>query len=74
MIVQPKSNLGGHPLIVGRLWLATIDAFINYRSRNMIITNDVEINNISLYPPAKSIIELENVKWLNEIDTNDEII
>jgi hypothetical protein len=29
MILQPKSNLGGHPLILGRPWLATIDAYIS---------------------------------------------
>jgi hypothetical protein len=40
----------------------------------MTITNGVEIKHISLYPPAKSVNELEHVKWLNEIDTNDEII
>jgi len=31
-ILQSKSNLGGHPLILGRPSLATADAFIGYRS------------------------------------------
>jgi hypothetical protein len=31
IILQPKSNLGGHPLILGRPWLATTDAFIGCR-------------------------------------------
>ena len=26
LVLQPKSELGGHPLILGRTWLATIDA------------------------------------------------
>ena len=74
MILQPKSNLGGHPLILGRPGLAIADAFISCRLGNMTITNGAQIKHISLYPPAKSINELEHVKWLNEIDTNDEII
>ena len=28
LILQPKTNLGGYPLILGRPWLATTDAFI----------------------------------------------
>jgi hypothetical protein len=32
VVLQPKSNLGGHPLILGRPWLATIDALISCRS------------------------------------------
>lgn len=35
LILQPKTNLGGHPLILGRLWLATADAFIGCRSESM---------------------------------------
>ena len=30
-ILQPKTNLGGHPLILGRPWLATTDAYIGCR-------------------------------------------
>ena len=32
VVLQPKSNLGGHPLILGRPWLATADAFIGCRT------------------------------------------
>ena len=38
IILQPKSNLGGHPLILGRPWLETVDAFIGCRVRSMIIS------------------------------------
>jgi len=38
LVLQPKSNLGGHPIILGRPWLATVDAFIGCRSGNMIIS------------------------------------
>eukprot|EP00253_Pinus_taeda_P020736 PITA_20736 len=37
LVLQPKSNLGRHPIILGRPWLATADAFIGCRSGNMII-------------------------------------
>ena len=42
IILQPKSNLGGHPLILGRPWLATADAFIGCRARSMIISKENE--------------------------------
>ena len=38
LVLQPKSNLGGHPIILGRPWLATADAFIGCRLGNMIIS------------------------------------
>jgi len=31
LILQPKTNLGGHPLILGRPWLSNVDAFIGWR-------------------------------------------
>jgi len=30
MVLQPKSNLGGYPLILGRPWLATVDSYISW--------------------------------------------
>eukprot|EP00253_Pinus_taeda_P035643 PITA_35643 len=41
LVLQPKSNLGGHPIILGRPWLATADAFIGCRSGNMIISREL---------------------------------
>ena len=61
IIMQPKSNLGGHPLIIGRPWLATTDAFIGCRASSMIISKENESKQISLYPPAKSITKLEHM-------------
>ena len=31
MIINPKNRLDGHPLILGRPWLATVDAYIGYQ-------------------------------------------
>ena len=42
LVLQPKTNLGGHPLILGRPWLAKVDAFIGCRTRNMIISHGVQ--------------------------------
>lgn len=51
-LLQHKTNLAGHPLILGRWWLGTTDAYIGYRLGNMTITHGDETNNINLYPPA----------------------
>ena len=37
IILNPKSNMGGDPLILGRPWLATVDAFIDCRSGNLTV-------------------------------------
>ena len=38
-VLQPKTNLGGNPLILGRPLLSTVDAYIVCRSGNMTITH-----------------------------------
>jgi hypothetical protein len=53
LVLQPKSNLGGHPLILGRPWLATTNAFIGCRTGNMLISHGTERKQITLYPPAQ---------------------
>ena len=63
LILQPKKNLGGHPLILGRPWLAITDAFIGCRSGSMIIAHGDERKHVTLYPPAKSSSLLS---WLDE--------
>eukprot|EP00253_Pinus_taeda_P008478 PITA_08478 len=57
MILTPKSNLGGLPLILGRLWLATADAFISCRSGDMYISD------------AKAITEVGDNEWVDDEDT-----
>jgi len=39
MILTPKNNLRGHPLIIRRPWLATVDAFISCKSGDMYISD-----------------------------------
>ena len=66
IIPQPKSNLGGHPLILGRPRLAATNAFIGCKEGSMIISKENGSKQISLCPPAKSITELEHMSWLTE--------
>lgn len=53
LIINPKTRLDGHPLILGRLWLATADAYIGCWQGNMTITKGPDIKNLVLYPPAQ---------------------
>lgn len=41
MILTPKSNLGGHPLILGRPCLAIADALINFRYCDMFMSDGI---------------------------------
>lgn len=68
MILTPKNNLGGHPLILGRPWLATADAFICCRSGDMYISNGNSIKKFTLYPPAKAITKIDNKEWIDDED------
>ena len=60
MILTPKSNLGGHPLILGRPWLATADIYIS---------DGNSTKKFNLYPPAKAIIEIGDNEWVDDKDT-----
>jgi len=53
LIINPKTRLDGHSLILGRPWLATADAYIGCRQGNMTITRGPDIKNLILYPPAQ---------------------
>jgi len=54
-----KSNLGAYPLILGRPWLATIDAYIDCQSGNMRISHGNVSKELRLYPLAKPTIQQE---------------
>lgn len=69
MILTPKSNLGGHPLILGRPWLAIADGFISCRSRDMYIYDGSSKNKFNFYPPAKEITEVGDDEWVDDVDT-----
>ena len=69
MILTPKNNLGGHPLILGRPWLATEDDFISCRSGDMYISDGNSTKKFTLYPPARTITEIDDKEWID--DEND---
>jgi len=69
MILTPKSNLGGHPIILGRPWLATADAFISCRSGDMYISNGNSTKKFNLYPPARAITEIGDNEWVDDENT-----
>jgi len=52
LIINPKNRLDGHPLILGRTWLPTADAYIGCRKRNMTITRGSNIKNLAVYSLA----------------------
>ena len=53
LFINPKNRMDGHPLILGRPWLATTDAYIGCRAGRMTITRGDSIKNIIIYLPAK---------------------
>jgi hypothetical protein len=64
-VLQPKTKLGGHPLILGRPWLATADAFISCRSGSMTISNGYETKQLTLYPHATPLPNNDNSVWVD---------
>jgi len=58
LIINPKNRLDGHPLILGRPWLAIADAYISHRQGNMTITRGTNIKNLALYPPAQPSVTI----------------
>jgi len=64
IVLQPKNPVGGHPLILGRPWLATSDAYIGFCSSDMYISHR-DSKKVTLYLPAKSIQELRYTLWLD---------
>lgn len=70
IVLQPKVNLVGYPFILGKPWLATVDAFIGCRSSKMIISNGTVTKNLVLYPLAQPYVDLEQTVWSN-LDEED---
>lgn len=61
LVINPKSRLDGHPLILGRPWLATVDAYIACREGSMIITKEEAVKYLVLYPrgsPSFPIVKI----------------
>ena len=63
VVIQPKL-MEGHPMILGRPWLATTDAYISCRKGEMIISNGIATKKITLYPPAQ--LASINALWVED--------
>jgi hypothetical protein len=72
LVLQPKAKLTGYPLILGRPWLATVDAYISCRAGNMTIKNGHMSKQLVLYPPAQPSLEHDLPLWLEE-EEEDEV-
>ena len=66
LVLQLKAKLTGYPLILGRPWLATADAYISCRAGNMTIKNGPMSKQLVLYPPAQPSLEHDLPLWLEE--------
>ena len=53
LVIQPKTSMHGHHVILGMPWLAIVDAFIGCRYGEMTISNGISMKNVILYPPAQ---------------------
>lgn len=61
IILSPKATLGGYPIILGRPWLATADAYIGCRSGDMTISDGITTKTPALYSPAQPQLDQEQV-------------
>ena len=59
-------------MILGRPWLATVDAFIGCRAGNMIISHGTKRKQITLYPSAQRPSMTDQLSWINETKEQQE--
>jgi hypothetical protein len=57
-IYSKSSSKPGHPVAIGRPWLATTDAFISCWSAEMTISNETHSQKLFLFPPAQPTQEI----------------
>jgi hypothetical protein len=62
VIYSKSTSKPGHPVVLGRPWLATTDAFINCQFGDMTISNGTHSQNLVLFPPAQPAQEIH--VWL----------
>jgi hypothetical protein len=63
LFIHSKDPAKGHPVILGRPWLAIANAFIGCREGEMTISNGLSIQKLTIYPPSQPI--MENIWWLD---------
>lgn len=73
MILSPKVNLFGYPIILGQPWLAIVDANIKCRLGNITISNGQTTKKFDLYPPPRPLPYLSTSIWLDLGDEEEEL-
>lgn len=68
LVLQPNTKFNGYPIILGVPWLATIDAYILCRVRNMTIESGHLSKRMVLYPPPQTSMEHDLPLWLKEVE------
>lgn len=68
IVLQPKPSLGGYPLILGRLCLATANTYINCRWGDMKILHVNSTKNFTFYPSNKPSSNQETTSWVEHSD------
>ena len=63
MVVESKDPSKGHPIILGRPWLATANSFIGCRDGETTILNGLSTQRLILYPPTQLVTI--NLWWLD---------
>ena len=63
MVIESKDHSKGNPILFGRPWLATANAFIGCRDGEMTFSNGFSTQRLILYPLAQPITE--NSWWFN---------
>ena len=71
MIIQSKDPMKGHPIILGRPWLATTNSFIGCRGGDMFISNGFPSQKLTLYPPTQPVAKY--LQWLTCPYNEDEL-
>ena len=61
LVINPNNRMDGHPLILGRTWLAITDAYIGRRTGCMTITRGDFIKNIITYLPTKPSLPMVKI-------------
>ena len=60
VVLSPRGTLGGYPLILGRPWLATVDACIACQLGKMTISYGAKTKKLTLYSPAQPQPDLDH--------------
>ena len=73
MILSPKVNLFGYPIILGQPWLAIVEENISCRLGNMTISNGQATKKFDLYPLLQPLLDLSTSIWLDLGDEEEEL-